>query len=436
MAGKGREKERVAGLFTDNPPAPPAHQPARYDMPSTHRNFWNFYSAGRIVFGSGAVSRLSELMWPWNVRKIFVVSDRVLERVGVVGQVLRPLADAKFSISVFLDGEPEPSFTTAQKAIDAAWKFLPEAVIGVGGGSNIDLAKIVAVMLNNGGKLSDYAGYNRFPRPPIPLVCLPTTAGTGSEVSHAAVLTDADNQLKISFQSQSLRPKLALVDPKLTLTCPPKPTADSGIDALTHAIEAYTCVDFDKLTVPADEPFPYDGKNPIGDCLAERAIELIGKHLLTAVREPQNLVARERMSLAATLAGLAFSNCAVAAVHALEYPIGGALHCSHGSGNGLLLPYVMRFNLPVRSKEFAQIARLLGEDVNGLEDSAAAERAVVAVERLRSAIGIPARLRDLGGTREQLPEFARKAFQIKRLMLLNGRPPTEADLLAILEAAF
>lgn len=400
------------------------------------RDFWNFYSAGRIVFGSGSVARLGALLKPWNCRRLFLVSDRVLERTGIVDRVLSPLREANFEIGQFLDGEPEPSYATAQTAIDVAKKFQPEVIVGVGGGSNIDLAKIIAAALPNGGEFRQHAGYDKFPNPPLPLVCLPTTAGTGSEASHAAVLTDTDHQLKISFQSQALRPKLALVDPQLTLTCPAKPTADSGIDALTHAIEAYTCVDFDKLAVPVDEPFPYDGKNPFGDCLAERAIELVGKHLITAVREPQNLAAREGMALAATLAGLAFSNCAVAAVHALEYPIGGTLHCSHGAGNGLLLPYVMRFNLPARRREFARIAQLLGEEVAGLDEQSAAERSLVAVEKLRAEIGILARIRDLGGTRDQLPEFARKAFQIKRLMLLNGRSPTEADLLQILEDAF
>jgi alcohol dehydrogenase class IV len=250
------------------------------------------------------------------------------------------------------------------------------------------------------------------------------------------VLTDTENQVKVSCLSHYLRPALAVVDPQLTLTCPPKATADSGIDALTHAIEAFTAMSYDKIDVPVDEPFPYDGKQPISDCLAERALELIGKHLVTAVREPMNLAAREGMSLAATLAGLAFSNSAVAVVHALEYPMGGALHCSHGAGNGLLLPYVMRFNMPSRIAEFRKIANLLGEETSGMTDVTAAEQAIVAVERLRAAVGVPERIRELGGAKEQLPMFAKKAFGIKRLMLLNGRRPTEADLLEILQAAY
>jgi alcohol dehydrogenase class IV len=242
--------------------------------------------------------------------------------------------------------------------------------------------------------------------------------------------------MKVSTLSHYIRPALAVVDPRLTLSCPPKATADSGIDALTHAIEAFTACRYNELDIGPDEPFPYDGKQPIGDCLAERAIELIGQHLVNAVKQPDNLAAREGMALAATLAGLAFSNNAVAVVHALEYPIGGELHCSHGAGNGLLLPYVMRFNMPTRTPEFAKISRLLGEDTTGLSEIEAAQRSITAVERLRSQIGIPQRIRDLGGSADRLPTYAAKAFGIKRLMLLNGRTPTEADLLSILKDAF
>jgi alcohol dehydrogenase class IV len=249
-------------------------------------------------------------------------------------------------------------------------------------------------------------------------------------------LTDKANHIKVSTLSQFLRPALAVVDPELTDGCPQQITADSGIDALTHAIEAYTAVDFDQLNEPDGAPVAYEGRHPLGDCLAEKAIELIGLHLIAAVQDGANKAARDGMALAATLAGLAFSNCGVAVVHALEYPIGGAVHVSHGAGNGLLLPFVMRFNLPVRKAAFARIAALLGEDVCGLSEDAAAERAITAVERIRAAIGIPQRLRDLGVARDQLPLFAQKAYAIKRLMNTNPRLPTQADLLGILEQAY
>ena len=400
------------------------------------RDFWNFYSAGRIVFGSGVVRRLAQFLLPLKPNRVLIVTDPILAKVGVLAQVEAPLRSAGLEVAVFDGGEPEPSFAAADRAIELALKNRPDVILGLGGGSNLDLAKIVATVVTHGGSYRDYFGYGKVPGPIMPLVCVPTTAGTGSEVSHAAVLTDTVNQTKVSSLSHYLRPWLAVVDPRLTLTCPPKASADSGIDALTHAIEAFTAVRYDELNVPADEPFPYDGKQPIGDCLAERAIQLVGQHLTTAVHQPENLVAREGMALAATLAGLAFSNNAVAVVHALEYPIGGALHCSHGAGNGLLLPYVMRFNLPNRIPEFAQIAHLLGENTTGLTEVQAAEQAITAVERLRTEIGIPGRIRELGGTVEQLPTFAKKSYEIKRLMLLNGRQPTEADLLSILQAAF
>ncbi len=405
-------------------------------MAASERNFWNFASAGRLVFGSGSIQHLPLYLKPWQPRKALVIGDPVLDSVGVMSQVIQPLATADLELRICLDGEPEPTCAAADRVIALAREFAPDVMIAVGGGSNLDLAKIAATVYTHGGSYRDYFGHGRIPGPILPLICVPTTSGTGSEVSHAAVLTDESQHLKVSTLSPYLRPAVAVVDPLLTFSCPAKPTADSGIDALTHAIEAYTAVRYNELAVPLEEPFPYDGKHPLGDVFAERAIRLISQHLRTAVREPGNIAAREGMAFAATLAGLAFSNCAVAVVHALEYPLGGLVHVSHGAGNGLLLPYVMRFNLPERTPETAEIGRLLGVDAAGVSDTVIAERAITAIEELRRDIGIPDRLRELGVTRDQLPLLAQKAFGIKRLMLLNGRTPTEADLRQILESAF
>jgi alcohol dehydrogenase class IV len=228
---------------------------------------------------------------------------------------------------------------------------------------------------------------------------------------------------------------VALIDPLLATSCPAKVTADSGIDALTHAIEAYTAVDNARFPLPPGERTVYQGKHPMGDMLAEKAIALIGQHLRKAVSNGQNLEAREGMALAATLAGMAFSNVGVAVVHALEYPLGGATHCSHGAGNGLLLPYVMRYNMPVRQREFATIARLLGEDVSGLSEADAAQRAVAAVQKLRADIGIPARLRELGVNEGQLRGFAEKAFAVTRILRGTPREVSVAALEGILREA-
>jgi alcohol dehydrogenase class IV len=400
------------------------------------RTTWTFHSAGQLVFGRNAVDKVGEIVRRLGARRVFLVTDSILLEAGVVEPVHAPLSEAGVVVEIFSDGEREPSLRAANAAIAAARGFRPDAIIGLGGGSNMDLAKITAVILTHGGQPLDYAGDDRVPGPILPLLCVPTTAGTGSEMSAASVLSDTDNQMKVGVLSNYLRPAAAIVDPLLTVSCPPKVTADSGIDALTHAIEAYTAVDNADFPLPHGERSVYQGRHPFGDMLAERAVRLIGANLRRAVRDGADLEAREGMALGATLAGMAFSNVGVALVHALEYPVGGATHCSHGAGNGLLLPYVMRYNAPKRLAAFASLASLLGEDVTGLSDERAAEQAVVAVERLRADIGIPTRLRDLGVKENQLRPFAEKALGIKRILRVNPRTPTLGDLEAILRAAF
>ncbi len=401
-------------------------------MPAT----WNFFTSGQLVFGRGSIEQLAEFAARRQLKRILVVTDRRLQEAGVVSVLEEQLAKSPLEFSIFDGGIAEPSLETASQALARARQWQPDSVLGLGGGSNMDLAKIVATVLAHGGTPADYFGFDQVPGPVLPLICVPTTAGTGSEVSHAAVLTDTENEIKVSTMSNYLRPDLALVDPVLTYSCPAQVAADSGIDALTHAIEAYTAVDYDKMEIPAGESSSYTGRQPLGDCLAEKAISLTGQHLVKAVTDPENHQARDAMSLAATLAGMAFSNCGVALVHALEYPLGGTLHCSHGAGNGLLLPYVMRFNLPEREATMGRIARLLGCEIEGMEPSAAAEQAIVHVEQMRQAIGIPHRIRELGAREEQLAGFAEKSFAIKRLQWVNPRRATCEDLLGILQDAF
>jgi alcohol dehydrogenase class IV len=400
------------------------------------RETWTFHSAGQLLFGRNAVRHLGEVVRRLGARRVLLVTDPVLVGAGIAERLQAALAEDGVAVSVFDGGEPEPSLRAADACIAAARQFQPDALVGLGGGSNMDLAKITATVLAHGAGPRDYVGDDKVPGPVAPLVCVPTTAGTGSEVSAASVLTDSDNHIKVGVLSNYLRPRVALVDPLLTVSCPPKVTADSGIDALTHAIEAYTAVDNATFPLPPGERSVYQGRHPVGDMLAEKAIALIGSHLRRAVANGNDLEAREGMALGATLAGLAFSNVGVAVVHALEYPVGGATHCSHGAGNGLLLPFVMRFNLPARQRELAAVARLLGEDVAGLDEGRAAERAVAAVQQLRRDIGIPRRLRDLGVAEGQLRPFAEKAFAVKRILRVNPRPVTADDLEGILRAAF
>ncbi len=399
------------------------------------RETWTFHSAGTLLFGPNASTQLGEVAHRLGTRRLLVVTDPTLIRAGQFERIRVPLNDAGVIIDIFSGGEPEPSIRAAEACIAHAREFKPDGLVGLGGGSNMDLAKISAVVLTHGGHPRDYVGDDRIPGPVLPLICLPTTAGTGSEVSAASVLTDQDNHIKVGVLSNFLRPRVAVVDPMLTVSCPPKVTADSGIDALTHAIEAFTAVDNADFPLPPGERTVYQGRHPFGDMLAERAITLIGRYLRSAVAYGNNLDARQGMALGATLAGLAFSNVGVALVHAMEYPVGGATHCSHGAGNGLLLPYVMRYNLPARMREFVRIAQLLGEDTSGLPIDKAAERAITAVEKLRADIGIPSRLREIGVKEEQLRPFAEKAAGIRRILRVNPRYPSADEIETIFRAA-
>ncbi len=399
------------------------------------RTTWTFSSAGQIIFGTGAVRQVGDVAKRLGLKRILIVTDHKLVEAGIYDEVQRPLG-TQATLDLFAGGEPEPSLRVAESCIAHAREFKPDGLIGLGGGSNMDLAKMTATVLAHGGAPRDYLGEDRIPGPIRPLICIPTTSGTGSEVSASGVFTDQDNHIKAGAMSNYLRPSVAIVDPRLTLSCPRKVTADSGIDAMTHAIEAYTAVDNAAFPLPPGETSLYQGRHPLGDCLAEKAIAILGANLARAVEHPDDLAAREAMSLGALLAGLAFSNVGVALVHALEYPLGGATHCSHGAGNGLLLPYVMRYNLPARQREFARVAQLLGEDVSGQSEKEAALRAIGAIETLNRRIGIPARLSELGARKDQIPGFAQKALGIARLIRVNPRVPTQSDMEQLLTEAF
>jgi len=400
------------------------------------RTVWTFHTAGEIVFGRDAVNQLGEVARRLQAKRVLVITDPILADAGLIDRVHGPLLEAGVEVEIFTGGEPEPSLRAAEACAKLGHKVRPDAVIGLGGGSNMDLAKLTATLLAYPGSPRRFFGDDQIPGPILPVICIPTTAGSGSEVSGAAVVTDTENHVKVGILSNYLRPRAAIVDPLLSQTCPPKVTADSGIDALTHAIEAFTAIDNEVFPLPPGERSIYQGRHPMGDMVAEKAIRLVGQFLRRAVRDGADLEAREGMALAALLGGMAFSNVGVAIVHALEYPLGAAVHCSHGLGNGLLLPYVMEFNRSVRAPAFARIASWLGEDIEGLDEDEASNRAVKAVRQLRADIGIPDRLRDLQVSEGQLHGFAEKAFSIKRVCRVNPRTVTLDDLQGILQAAY
>ncbi len=404
---------------------------------SNENRVWKFAMSGQFVFGRGALANIGEYARRLEAKRWLIVTDAVLAELGFPERIRQALADHDMDAIVFRDGKPEPPFEIAVAAAQFGRDSQTDGVIGLGGGSNIDTAKMAAVLLRHGGRPTDYFGYDRIPGPIAPLIAVPTTAGTGSEVSNSSVLTDVKNNIKVSSLSPWLRPRLALVDSELMDSCPAKVAAHSGIDALVHAIEAYTARPFSQMHLVGPEAKAYEGSNPMGNLLAAEAIRLIGRNLRAAVNNPDLHEARDKMAWAASLAGMAFSNNGVALVHALEYPIGASVHCSHGEGNGVLLPHVMQFNRVGNEERFADIVHLLGEPCDPNAPVATlAEESIQAIQRIQNDIGLRTRLRDLGVQSEQLPEFAERSFAIKRLMYLNPRMPELSDLRAILESAF
>lgn len=393
-------------------------------------SFWKFSTAGSVYFGRGSLSKLSEEICSRQLDRVIVVTDAIVSKIELVQQSIVELRSQGIDVAVFDGGEAEPSIEVAERATQKARETDTQGVIGIGGGSNMDVAKIVAVLLKHGGKPADYFGFDRVPGSIAPLIAIPTTSGTGSEVSHSAVLTDTVAQIKVSTLSPHLRPSVAIVDSRLTDSCPARVTAHSGIDALVHAVEALTNRPYQQVSTPG--PKAYEGSYPFTELLACEAIRLVGQYLEKAVNSPENAQARDAMAYAAMLAGMAFSNSGVGLVHALEYPIGAITHCSHGEGNGLLLPFVMEFNMPECQETLSKVASLL---TGRPENSCSPEEAIVATRSLQSRIGIRNRLSELGLRAEHIPTVANKAIQIERLMSITARRPNESDLVTLLTKA-
>ncbi len=346
----------------------------------------------------------------------------------MVGHLSHGIAEAK----IFDEGKPEVDRRTIEWATTVARAYSPNVVIGLGGGSNLDLAKAVALLVKYPGPLSTYYGENKVPGPIAPVVAVPTTAGTGSEVSPVAVVADPEREMKVGIASRALIPKWAIVDPALTVSCPANVTAHSGMDALAHAIESFCA----KVRTDCFPHAIFVGKNPMSDVLATNAISAIAKFLPTAVAQPNDRAARQEMALASLLAGMAFSAAGTAAVHALQYPVGEATHTPHGLGNAVLLPTVMRSITPSRIAEMAYIARSLDPNLKSKPDADAAALAAGLVEELAAKVGIPKGLRALGVKQEQLPQLSQMASTVRRLLDNSPVPFDENDLLRLLQEAF
>ncbi len=381
----------------------------------------------QIIFGQGAAQAAGQVASEHGDR-VLLCTDPHLASSPALDGVVRSLRDKNLTLAVYADCQPDVPVATLPLGLEFAASHQPEVIVAVGGGSVIDFAKLVALLLRHPGPVSDYYGEGLVPGPGLPVIALPTTAGTGSEVTPVAVLTDPDRLLKVGVSSPYLTPVCAICDPAFLTSCPPSVAAHTGIDALAHAIEAYSAVrrSGELSEVIAERVFI--GKNDLSDLMALAAIERIGRGLVRMVQRNDEQ-ARELMTLGSLLAGLAFATAGTAAAHALQYPVGARTATPHGLGVGVLLPYVMAFNQPARETEFATIARLLGER----PDPSAAPEVVAA---LCDEIGIPSTLAAIGVTEDQLPEIAADAAGITRLVDNNPRPLDTEELLAIAKAAW
>lgn len=389
------------------------------------RNVWEFFSTKRIVYGKGAIEQLDKILKSLNATNVLLVTDPGIVNAGIADRVVSLLKKAEYNVIIYDKVVPEPPVSSAIECYEFAKSQMEtDAIIGLGGGSSIDMAKIAALLIKYGGHPLDYyGGENQIPGPIAPLIAIPTTAGTGSEVTSVAVLTDTENNIKAGISDNYLRPEVALLDPELTIGLPPYVTACSGIDALSHAVEAYTAKNFQYIQ--AEGNILFQGALPISDALAIEAIKLIANNLTLAVQQGSNVEARGNLLIGSLLAGMAFSNAGTAAAHALAYPIGGLVKSPHGEVTGLLLPYVMKFNSDVEVEKMGKIAEAFGVPADGLSAKEKAYAASEAVLGLLKEIGLPTKLSQIGIKEEDIPTIAERALEITRLVRNNPRVPNQ-----------
>ena len=380
---------------------------------------YQFQTPTKIISGIGSTAEIIKELNDLYAKKVLLITDPGLVQAGVAQQVVEMLKQAAVEVEIFDAVEPDPSIQVATKAAEMAKNVKANVLIALGGGSAIDTAKSAALLVTNGGYLKDYAGVNKVIKPILPLIAVPTTAGTGSEVTIFAVMSDPEKQEKFTISSALIAPAVAVLDPLLTLKLPPSVTAFTGMDALTHAIEAFTS----SIAQPAT------------DALALSAIKLVLKHLPVAVGRGDNIKARDGMLQASLLAGIAFNNAFLGLAHAIASPLGGHFHVPHGLANAVMLPYVMEYNLPTAVRRYAEIGCALGLQAVGDTPRAVAEKTVAAITQLARDINIPEKLSNIGAKEELLPLVARDALKSIQLKF-NVRNASEKEILALLQKAY
>ncbi len=378
-----------------------------------------FRTTQRIVIGQGAIGQIGQEVRGLKAEKVLFVTDKGVVEAGLIKLAQEALEKSEFKYAVFDGVEPDPRYEIVADCVDMIRREKADLVIGFGGGSSIDIAKAAAIMTTNEGPIAKYFGIDLIPKPGLPTLMVPTTAGTGSEVTPIAILSDEGEKLKKGIVSPYLFPLAAILDPKLTLGLPPNITASTGMDALIHAIEAYTSVNATDLT----------------DILAFRAMELLYDDIRTAYANGNNLEARSKMLEGSLLAGMAFANAGVTAVHAFAYPIGAEFHIPHGVANTLMLPHVMRFNILGNVSKFAQMTKAFGVPTEGIDNLRIAEVGVEAIERLAEDLRVPEHLAEFGITEQDISELAEGVMKVTRLLSNNPRVINLEDAEEIYRAA-
>lgn len=395
-----------------------------------------FCSPTRIVFGPGCRRQLAPLLAKLGFRRAAIVTDSFFEQhTPHVADLVAALAQAGIAAPVYAGGLPDPSLAlcdAATRDLRARFAAPPDCVIALGGGSNIDLAKVLCVTLPGEAAAETYVGLKAFPVRPLPLVAIPTTAGTASEITPGAILVrDADSP-KVAIMGNDLRALVAVVDPELTLSCPPRVTADAGMDALTHAIESYVTQDAAAFDREGDPDPGYSGRNPITQLFAREAIVLGFRHLDAAYRRGDDLAARAGMCLASLYAGLSYASAGLNAVHALAYGLTAVTHETHGRTNAVLLPYAMDALAAARPAEMADIAVIARAEMGGAPGAPAA----ALVRELVGRVGIPTTLAGFGVAASDLETIAAGGLAVGRLVKAFPADDAPRRFRAIVRNAF
>ncbi|MDD3310534.1 alcohol dehydrogenase-like regulatory protein ErcA [Pseudodesulfovibrio sp.] len=377
------------------------------------------FVAPEFVFGAGAAELAGQYAANLSVKRALVVSGPRLEGLGVTGAVADVLAAEGVAPVVYTDVSPNPRDAEVMAGAEVFRREGCDAIVAVGGGSPMDCAKAIGIVCTNGRHVLDFEGVDRVKRPGPPMICVPTTAGTAADISQFCIINDVGRKVKIAIVSKTMVPDVALIDPLLTVSMDDRLTAYTGLDALTHAVEAYVS----------------NASSAVTDLHALEAVRLVRRHLLRAVERPGDLEARSGMMLASTYAGLAFSNAILGAVHAMAHSLGGLLDLPHGLCNAILLDHVAAFNYRAEPAKYRRLGIALGADIpDAMPEDEAGEAVLEALRSLKRSVGIRDNLAELGVTPADLPLLAQKALA-DACMLTNPRQPSAAEVMEIYEAA-